>query len=853
MFPQTTANLVLALRTRYERAHRRQDLDEAIEVGLLLVGDRDCRNEQEYFALLAYVGGALRLRHDHFGDYDDLRQALLLGKASVAPGRTLETYIAVICHEELSATFHSAHLRTGEYSYVDSAIIHLEATAALTERLGRVGRRAVDQAALGRLWCDRSVAQDAPSPAVDALKAITELSSAMRHIPPSHRMFGPVRREYARALRYLAAVQDNMPDVTDALDLAATLRADLVTDLLVQHPERLSTLHLLTDPSQGGTLPHALLDFAADVMERTLTEVDSDDPEYARCLLEQARISAVRETNRAHAVQAAREAADHATADLATRIEGALLHARTAQALGWFPQATRGYEQVITLLPRAASRALRRGDQEHQLARWEGIPSEAAACALAEGRPEQAVQLLEQGRGVLLARALATRGDVAELREAHPQLARRLDELRARETEYENTGLTVAGSTAPATTATPGAALVTISAAGWAGHQKLSGLRQQLAEGWDALLDEIRACSGFQDFAQPPHLGRLKEQAVEGPIVYVNVASFRSDALILLPDQVKHLPLSVTPHDVETQLHVLRRALTPDTGATREAQSAVHDVLEWMWDELAEPVLNAMPDGLRRLWWVPAGQLTQLPLHAAGHHRTHHGQRPRTVLDRVVSSYTPTVGALVAARARPSAEQVRAPLVVAVSSASGHRPLAFARNEAELLRGLYPAARVLTDTQAVAAEVRAALPEALMVHFACHALASDAEPSEGRLLLHDHEASPFTVGDISRLNLHRAELAVLSSCDTARIGPRLQDEVIHLASSFQVAGFAQVVAVLWMVDDEVGHLFAQDFHQRLAKVPLACAAQQVHEAVLRARERAPNFPVHWAGHLHVGR
>ncbi|PZT70321.1 hypothetical protein DN402_33250 [Streptomyces sp. SW4] len=734
----------------------------------------------------------------------------------MAPGRKLETHVAVICHEELSAVCHSAHLRTGELRHVDAAIEHLRTTTALTEQLGRVGRRAVDRAALGRLWCDRSMARDTPSPAADALKALAELAVALRQVPAGHRLFGPVRRAYARALRRLTETGDAP-----------------------------------SGPAVGGAHARPALDLAAEVVRDTLTEVDAADPEYARCLLELARIGAARGTDRAQAVEAAREAAEHHAADLVTRIEGALLRARTAQELGRFDEATQGYGQVIGLLPRAASRALRRDDQERQLARWDGMPSEAAACALAAGRPEQAVQLLEQGRGVLLARALDTRGDLAELRAAHPELAERLDGLAAREIAYENSG--PATETSPGTTVTPVAALWAVSTGGWAGHPDPGGLRRRLADDWDALLEEIRARPGFEDFAGPPRLDRLRQQAADGPIVYLNVASFRSDALVLLRDRVLHVPLSVTPHDVEARLKVLHHALDPRTGAALDAQRAVHGVLAWMWDELAEPVLQAVPGRPRRVWWVPTGQLTQLPLHAAGHHATRHEPRPRTVLDRVVSSYTPTVRALVAARAHPPAGPVHDPLVVAVPSVHGHRPLAHAREEAALLRRLYPGARVLADAEAVSSRVRAALPGAPLVHFACHAVHSETEPSQGRLLLHDHDDSPFTVARISRLHLRRAELAVLSSCDTARIGARLRDEVIHLASSFLVAGFAQVVAVLWTVDDEVGHLFADDFHRRLAGRPLSCAAEQVHAAVLRARERTPNLPVHWAGHIHVGR
>jgi hypothetical protein len=41
------------------------------------------------------------------------------------------------------------------------------------------------------------------------------------------------------------------------------------------------------------------------------------------------------------------------------------------------------------------------------------------------------------------------------------------------------------------------------------------------------------------------------------------------------------------------------------------------------------------------MWWVPTGNLSYLPLHAAG-------RDDECVLDRVVSSYTPTVRSLLA-------------------------------------------------------------------------------------------------------------------------------------------------------------------------------------------------------------
>ncbi|WP_234372430.1 hypothetical protein, partial [Streptomyces noursei] len=96
----------------------------------------------------------------------------------------------------------------------------------------------------------------------------------------------------------------------------------------------------------------------------------------------------------------------------------------------------------------------------------------------------------------------------------------------------------------------------------------------------------------------------------------------------------------------------------------------------WTWNHVAGPVLDRWgrpgpaPDGRwARLWWSPGGARAPRPLHAAGHHGeatgpapreaaaapAGTGPAPRTVLDRVVSSYTPTVGAIRYARARAAA------------------------------------------------------------------------------------------------------------------------------------------------------------------------------------------------------
>ena len=89
----------------------------------------------------------------------------------------------------------------------------------------------------------------------------------------------------------------------------------------------------------------------------------------------------------------------------------------------------------------------------------------------------------------------------------------------------------------------------------------------------------------------------------------------------------------------------------------------------------------------RRVAALPAADAPSfLPVHAARHHNTRDTERPRTVLDRVVSSYAPTVRALPAARARRPAPGAPRPLAVGVPGKPGElSALAHARAEAEMV------------------------------------------------------------------------------------------------------------------------------------------------------------------------
>jgi CHAT domain-containing protein len=175
---------------------------------------------------------------------------------------------------------------------------------------------------------------------------------------------------------------------------------------------------------------------------------------------------------------------------------------------------------------------------------------------------------------------------------------------------------------------------------------------------------------------------------------------------------------------------------------------------------------------------------------AASHHHSRSDPAPATLVDRVVSSYTPTIRALTHARRASPADAAGGDGARVTAVAMPHTPgvsdLPGAQAEAAWLEKRFPGrVGVLTGTEATRQAVLAALPQARWAHFACHGAAEIGDPSTSRLFLHD---GPLSVVDVVRLRLADAELAFLSACETARPGGRLVDEAIHLASAFQLAG-----------------------------------------------------------------
>jgi hypothetical protein len=121
------------------------------------------------------------------------------------------------------------------------------------------------------------------------------------------------------------------------------------------------------------------------------------------------------------------------------------------------------------------------------------------------------------------------------------------------------------------------------------------------------------------------------------------------------------------------------------------------------------------------------------------------------------------------------------------------------------------------------------------------------------------EEDQLSVYRISQLRLKHAHIAYLSDWLTAENKVRLlRDEVIHIVSGFQVAGFSHVVGSLWPAGDAecvqvvslfYSYLFDQSGVSHPEARALACALQ---EAVKAIHADDMDMPLNWAQFVHFG-
>ncbi|MGW6726167.1 CHAT domain-containing protein [Nocardia sp. NPDC055029] len=835
------SDLGLAFRIRFERFGETADLAKAITLGEQVVALS--ASDPELAEGLSRLGNAYGRRYIHATDTDDLDRAIALHERARALGDEAKPSPSVLFN--LSNGYLNRYELNGVTADLEQALELVEQGLEIVS--ADDSRFPAFQYSLGRM-CQRRYERTGVLGDID--RAIAAGEQAVTATPAGHSnlagrlstLSGAYRRRYERTrsatdLGRAVELSEQAVLITpewsadlpvflsnlgvayrrqyerdrdpDTIERAVRAGERAVASLPESHTDQailltnLSLAHRLRAEHHG---TGALFQQAVAAGEKALAATPDGHPDVAMHLsnLARAYLSRGRWAGRVPIRRLARRLRKANMAKVAPPLAlvragwtvGVLAYSRRKRAA-----ATELLDVAVAMLHSLVPKEAAWQDQEFGAGQHLGLVGDAIAAHCAIGDPVGALETAELGRGVVLAARMDSRTDLTDLAVAHPDLAEQFRQVRNR-------------LNAPSASAEP--------------------LREPWAE-YDRLLAQIRGIDRFAGFLGPPRFADLRAAAAGGPVILLNAGNDRSDAIILTADgSPRLLPLPyLSLEDVLAYSAIL-------AGPAADRRDTLPLILGWLWWAAVEPVLDALaPAPGTRVWWLPTGLLGLFPLHAAGI-----AGRPGA-LDRVVSSYTPTLRALIHARARARA-QVRRQLTVALASTPGLPDLRTAISEAETV---HRSGTKLVNEQATVAEVLASLSKSTWAHFACHATADLSAPSNSGLHLYD---GALSIPQISQLQLEQAELAYLSACSTANRG-WLADEAVNLAAACQLAGYRHVVASLWPLNDAIAAIAARGFYATVSTDDGAVnAAAALHKVICDLRAVHPDRPDLWAPLIHTG-
>jgi hypothetical protein len=495
--------------------------------------------------------------------------------------------------------------------------------------------------------------------------------------------------------------------------------------------------------------------------------------------------------------------------------------------------------EALNMLQQLNSRSLSLIDRIHVVVSFDGITPTARALALQTGRgPSKALELLETGRSVILGLLIDDEIDTSKLKVANPSIYNRLQRLRYEVNQSSNTS--------------PSRHF----------HEDIGETISNAFEELQLCIQQIRHLPGFCFFHEYLTAEQMQKVCEGGRVILVNIAKFRSDAIVVSSSTVEAIHLADID-EVQAKDWVRRNEYDQNN-------KLYGQFLTWLWRGCVRPILMKLgytlqhcPEDLPRVWWVGIGPASSFPFHAA----CDFDRRPGVgAFDYVLSSYSPSIKALAYSQRQVPGNGPLKLLTISMTQTQGEVDLKEAKPEINAVEAaVQNLAKVESLHQPNTATVISHLGDCSLVHFACHGKSINGNPAQSGLLLQG-ETNPdlgpelLTVRQLCESQCKKGQLAYLSACSTAR-NPAwdLQDEVIHLTSGFQVAGFRHVIGCLWPSDDNVCVKVADMFYSQLChkghlKFQGNEAALALHHAVENIRKSTfyGGRPLHWAPYVHYG-
>jgi CHAT domain-containing protein/Tfp pilus assembly protein PilF len=291
-----------------------------------------------------------------------------------------------------------------------------------------------------------------------------------------------------------------------------------------------------------------------------------------------------------------------------------------------------------------------------------------------------------------------------------------------------------------------------------------------------------------------------------------------------------------------------------------------------LYDLLLKPAQDLL-SGKTSLVIAPDDKLWELPFQAL---LTGDG---RFVIEKSAVSYVPSLTVLREMKAQRGerqpgrrAETAGYPLLALGNPAIGKEtieraslalrdekldPLPEAENEVKAIGQLYGGARskVYIGAEAREDRLKAEAAQARVLHFATHGILNNASPMYSHLALARGDKSEdglLEAWELMQLDL-KAELAVLSACETARGRFGAGEGMVGLSWAMFIAGVPAIVVSQWKVESASTRDLMLGFHRQLRAKAKMTKAEALRRAALKLMKNPETVhPFYWAGFVLVG-
>ncbi|CAE7207153.1 unnamed protein product [Rhizoctonia solani] len=849
--PRQLSTLAISFKLRFQRLGDLRDVEQAVEYDFQAIAATP-EDNIEFPERLENVGTSLFCRFRSLGKLIDLEKAIEYQSRGLAMASNYHPHLPTIL-ANLGASHCARFGQLGNLNDLEKAMEYQARALALTSSGDSV--LCTRLTSLGASHCLRFERLGALG---DLEKAIEYQSCGLIAAPNDHPHLPLMLANLGLFYTYRFEHWDEINDIERAIEYgshALTLTSDghpdlpsWLCNLAMSHKERFRHLNNLSDLEMAieyETCALAVItDEYPDSCRRHFNHATSyiqyyeysNDPSHLQEALHSFRIACISSTG--------------APRDRFQNAHHWAIYASKYNSLN----PVEAYQATIDLLPQFVWLGATTHQRYKDLETIQTLAVDAARAAILLSSYSLALEWLEHARCIVWNQNLMLRSPLDKLQVSHPALAVRLQTVAEE--------LHSAGSD---------------SRDLWPAQQlfkemtleEASQRHRRLAKEYDELLNQARTLPGFEDFLQPIKANELLRAARNGPIVVINCHKYCCDALLILPDRrdVSHLSLPNFSRrkalNVRSKIELALRCkgirergvhIRREPGGKDNFASA----LACLWDDIVKPILDFLEytanvsTSLPHITWCPTGAASFLPLHAAGDYDKPHSR----IFDYVVSSYTPTLTALLTSSTPNITNCNSRVLAVGQEATPGHKSLpgttielGYVKSHVENKIGYSQ----LTGAQATPSTVLDAMEQHDWVHLACHAHQNVYDPTKSGFFLHD---GILDLAAINRRSFNRKGLAFLSACQTAAGDEALPDEAVHLASGMLMAGYSSVIATMWSVVDEDAPFVADKVYGQLmmdGKLGNGKVGRALYDAIAGLREKVGEMEFgRWVPYIHIG-